>query len=99
MATTEHPEPARTDIGPKNPAVQIGMDVVDYIDERTGVTTGAKWFMFRNIPRGTSWFQTLGLHRDGGVRHAGDHRDHPGDVLQAGPHDPHSAASSTSPTT
>ena len=61
MATTEHPEPTATDIGPKNPAVQIGMDVVDYIDERTGITTGAKWFMFRNIPRGTSWFQTLGF--------------------------------------
>ena len=61
MATTEHPEPAPTNIGPKNPAVQIGMDVVDYIDERTGVKTGAKWFMFRNIPKGTSWFQTLGF--------------------------------------
>ena len=61
MATTEHPTPDATDIGPKNPAVQIGMDVVDYLDERTGVTTGAKWFMFRHVPRGTSWFQTLGF--------------------------------------
>lgn len=61
MATTELPEPAPKDIGPKNPAVQVGMDVVDYIDERTGVTTGAKWFLFRNIPKGTSWFQTLGF--------------------------------------
>lgn len=61
MATTDHPQPPSTDIGPKNPVVNVGLDVVDYVDERTGVTTGAKWFMFRNIPRGTSWFQTLGF--------------------------------------
>ena len=59
MSTTD--QPATTDIGPKNPAVQAGVGTVDYVDERTGVTTGAKWFMFRNIPRGTSWFQTLGF--------------------------------------
>jgi len=61
MATTEHPEPKATDIGPKSPAVQIGKGVVDFIDERAGVTTGAKWFLFRNIPRGTSLVQTLGV--------------------------------------
>jgi menaquinol-cytochrome c reductase cytochrome b subunit len=61
MATTEHRDPAAKDIGPKNPIEQIGVGVLDYVDERTGVTTGAKWFMFRNIPRGTSWFQTLGF--------------------------------------
>ena len=61
MATTERPEPTPKDIGPKNPAVQAGMGVVDYVDDRTSVTTGAKWFMFRNVPRGTSWFQTLGF--------------------------------------
>ena len=52
MSTTEQPEPKTKDIGPKNPAVQVGVDVVDYIDERTGVTTGAKWFLFRNIQIG-----------------------------------------------
>jgi len=61
MATTDQPQPTTKDIGPKNPVVQAGMGVVDYVDERTSVTTGAKWFMFRNIPRGTSWFQTLGF--------------------------------------
>jgi ubiquinol-cytochrome c reductase cytochrome b subunit/menaquinol-cytochrome c reductase cytochrome b subunit len=49
------------DIGPKNPAVKVGEDVVNYVDDRTGVTKGARWFLFRNIPRGTSWFQTLGF--------------------------------------
>jgi menaquinol-cytochrome c reductase cytochrome b subunit len=49
------------DIGPKNPAAQVGEAAVGYVDERTGVTTGAKWFLFRNVPAGTSWFQTLGF--------------------------------------
>ncbi len=61
MATTEHHDPPATNIGPKNPAIQVGTAVVDYVDERTGVKAGAKWFLFRNIPRGTSWFQTLGF--------------------------------------
>jgi ubiquinol-cytochrome c reductase cytochrome b subunit/menaquinol-cytochrome c reductase cytochrome b subunit len=61
VATTEHTDPPAKDIGPKNPAMQVGGAVVDYVDERTGVKTGAKWFLFRNIPAGTSWFQTLGF--------------------------------------
>lgn len=52
---------ATTDIGPKNPAVQAGEAAIGYVDERTGVKTGLKWFMFRNIPAETSWFQTLGF--------------------------------------
>lgn len=49
------------DIGPKNPAIKAGEAAVGYVDERSGVTTGAKWFLFRNIPKETSWFQTLGF--------------------------------------
>ncbi|MEW6583602.1 MAG: cytochrome b N-terminal domain-containing protein [Actinomycetota bacterium] len=60
MSTTDHKPPA-TDIGPKNPAVQAGLGVADYVDERTGVKTGLTWFMFRNVPKGVSWFQTLGF--------------------------------------
>lgn len=52
---------ATKDIGPKNPLVQGGEAALDYVDERSGVTTGAKWFLFRNVPRETSWFQTLGF--------------------------------------
>jgi quinol---cytochrome c reductase cytochrome b subunit, bacillus type len=59
MSTTE--QPITTDIGPKNPAVQAGVDTVDYVDERTGVKTGFSWFLFRNVPKGVSWFQTLGF--------------------------------------
>jgi len=59
MATNEQQTPPK--IGPKNPAVQVGEDVVEFVDERTGVVGVGKWFMFRNIPAGTSWFQTLGF--------------------------------------
>jgi menaquinol-cytochrome c reductase cytochrome b subunit len=49
------------DIGPKNPLAQVGESVVGYVDERTGAKTGINWFLFRNIPAETSWFQTLGF--------------------------------------
>lgn len=50
-----------TDIGPKNPLIKVGEETADYIDRRTGSTTGIKWMLFRNIPAETSWFQTLGF--------------------------------------
>jgi ubiquinol-cytochrome c reductase cytochrome b subunit/menaquinol-cytochrome c reductase cytochrome b subunit len=49
------------DIGPKNPVIKAGDDTYEYLDERTGLKTGLNWFLFRNVPRGTSWFQTLGF--------------------------------------
>ena len=48
-------------IGPKNPVAQAGEDVVNFVDERTGIVGAGKWFLFRNIPSGTGWFQTLGF--------------------------------------
>lgn len=61
MATTDYPDPPAKKIGPKNPLVQAGEGVVEFIDERTDVVKGANWFMFRNVPKGISWFQTLGF--------------------------------------
>ena len=52
---------ATTDIGPKNPAIKAGEATIDYVDARSGVKTGFKWFIFRNVPAETSWFQTLGF--------------------------------------
>ncbi len=52
---------ATKNIGPKPPGVTPGLQAFDYVDERTGVKFGASWFLTRNIPRGTSWFQTLGF--------------------------------------
>lgn len=50
-----------SDIGPKGPVGQAGQATVDFVDERTGATTGITWFLKRNIPAETSWFQTLGF--------------------------------------
>ncbi|HWH14347.1 MAG TPA: cytochrome b N-terminal domain-containing protein [Miltoncostaeaceae bacterium] len=49
------------DIGPKNPVAKAGEAAVDYVEDRTGARTGLRWFLFRNIPAETSWFQTLGF--------------------------------------
>jgi menaquinol-cytochrome c reductase cytochrome b subunit len=52
---------ATKDIAPKNPAVKAGEATFDYVDRRTGLKFGSKWFLFRNVPAETSWFQTLGF--------------------------------------
>jgi len=46
--------------GPKQKAAEKGIHVVDWIDERTSLSGGARWMMFRKIPKGTNWFYTLG---------------------------------------
>ncbi|MFN8108917.1 MAG: cytochrome b N-terminal domain-containing protein [Thermoleophilia bacterium] len=50
-----------TDIGPKGPVGQVQDAVVDFVDHRTGAKFGLTWFLKRNIPAETSWFQTLGF--------------------------------------
>jgi menaquinol-cytochrome c reductase cytochrome b subunit len=37
-----------------------GISAADWVDERTGLTGGARWVMFRKVPKGTNWFYTLG---------------------------------------
>ena len=37
-----------------------GISAVDWIDERTSLSGGLRWVMFRKIPKGTNWFYTLG---------------------------------------
>ena len=34
--------------------------VVDWVDERTQLSGGLRWVMFRKVPKGTNWFYTLG---------------------------------------
>jgi menaquinol-cytochrome c reductase cytochrome b subunit len=41
-------------------AKDAGINVVDWVDERTSLSGGARWMMFRKVPRGTNWFYTLG---------------------------------------
>src|SRR5919205_3864046 len=37
-----------------------GIQAVDWIDERTSLSGGLRWMLFRKVPRGTNWFYTLG---------------------------------------
>jgi menaquinol-cytochrome c reductase cytochrome b subunit len=37
-----------------------GISTIDWLDERTSLSAGARWMMFRKIPKGTNWFYTLG---------------------------------------
>jgi menaquinol-cytochrome c reductase cytochrome b subunit len=39
---------------------EVSVTVVDWIDERTSLSEGTRWLLFRNVPKGTSWAYTLG---------------------------------------
>ena len=45
---------------PLEHAAEAGKSAVDWIDERTSLSGGARWAMFRKVPKGTNWFYTLG---------------------------------------
>ena len=42
------------------PVAEGGIHVVDWIDERTSLSGGLRWMLFRKVPRGINWFYTLG---------------------------------------
>jgi menaquinol-cytochrome c reductase cytochrome b subunit len=46
--------------GPLETAREAGITAVDWVDERTSLSGGARWLMFRKVPKGTNWFYTLG---------------------------------------
>jgi menaquinol-cytochrome c reductase cytochrome b subunit len=33
---------------------------LDWVEERSGLVSGIRYFLFRNVPRDVNWFQTLG---------------------------------------
>ena len=45
---------------PLDVAADAGASVVDWVDERTSLSGGLRWMMFRKVPKGTNWFYTLG---------------------------------------
>ena len=59
------PTPKRPgkEYGPQTP-VEHGHEgastTIGWIDERTSLSGGARWMMFRKVPKGTNWFYTLG---------------------------------------
>jgi quinol-cytochrome oxidoreductase complex cytochrome b subunit len=46
--------------GPIDQAKEAGISTIDWIDERTSLSGGLRWMMFRKVPKGTNWFYTLG---------------------------------------
>jgi quinol-cytochrome oxidoreductase complex cytochrome b subunit len=47
-------------VGPLDVAKEAGITAVDWVDERTSLSGGLRWAMFRKVPKGTNWFYTLG---------------------------------------
>jgi menaquinol-cytochrome c reductase cytochrome b subunit len=47
-------------LSPGEAAQEAGITVVDWIDERTSLSGGLRWLMFRKVPRGINWAYTLG---------------------------------------
>jgi menaquinol-cytochrome c reductase cytochrome b subunit len=45
---------------PVDAAQEAGVTVVDWIDERTSLSGGLRWMLFRKVPPGVNWFYTLG---------------------------------------
>ncbi len=50
----------KTKTGRKDKLAEKGISTIDWIDERTSLSGGARWLMFRKIPKGTNWFYTFG---------------------------------------
>jgi menaquinol-cytochrome c reductase cytochrome b subunit len=45
---------------PVETAAEAGIHVVDWLDERTSLSGGIRWLLFRKVPKGINWFYTLG---------------------------------------
>jgi quinol-cytochrome oxidoreductase complex cytochrome b subunit len=59
------PKPKRPGEGngkekPHEVAAEAGIHAVDWVDERTSLSGGLRWVLFRKVPKGTNWFYTLG---------------------------------------
>src|ERR1700740_184867 len=51
--------PGEENGGPSAPA-EAGFTGVDWLDERTALSPGIRWLLFRKVPRGINWYYTLG---------------------------------------
>jgi menaquinol-cytochrome c reductase cytochrome b subunit len=55
------PELQRRRTSPRRAALQdVALYPVDWLEERSGLVTAVKYFLFRKVPRDTNWMQTLG---------------------------------------
>jgi menaquinol-cytochrome c reductase cytochrome b subunit len=59
-----NPQPKRPGEAPKQTPLEVakeaGISTVDWVDERTSLSGGIRWMLFRKVPKGTNWFYTLG---------------------------------------
>ena len=64
LPTALQPKPKRPGeverVKPVEQVKEAGTTVIDWVDERTSLSGGARWMMFRKVPKGTNWFYTLG---------------------------------------
>jgi quinol-cytochrome oxidoreductase complex cytochrome b subunit len=47
-------------VPPLEQVKEIGISAADWVDERTSLSGGLRWLLFRKVPKGTNWFYTLG---------------------------------------
>ncbi|MGB0097439.1 MAG: cytochrome b N-terminal domain-containing protein [Solirubrobacteraceae bacterium] len=52
--------PGEENIGDALTPAEAGITAVDWIDERTSLSGGVRWMLFRKVPRGINWAYTLG---------------------------------------
>ena len=54
------PPPSRKKKKLTDKIIQVVMIPLDWLEERSGIVGGTKYFLFRKVPRDTNWFHTLG---------------------------------------
>src|SRR5215212_7077330 len=47
-------------VRPLDQVKEAGISAADWVDERTALSGGLRWVMFRKVPKGTNWFYTFG---------------------------------------
>ena len=52
--------PPRKPKGKQQQLVALPLYPLDWLEERSGIVGGVKWFLFRKVPRDSSWWHTLG---------------------------------------
>jgi menaquinol-cytochrome c reductase cytochrome b subunit len=58
--TPPRPGEAPEKLSPLEAAEEGALTVVDWIDERTSLSGGLRWMLFRKVPKGINWAYTLG---------------------------------------
>jgi quinol---cytochrome c reductase cytochrome b subunit, bacillus type len=54
------PPPSRRKTRLTDKIIHVVMIPLDWLEERSGIVGGTKYFLFRKVPRDTNWFHTLG---------------------------------------